>query len=99
MLQGESGGPNSYLHNPSGSNDPIPGGVSNSSYLLFALSQDPCEEVDLTHEYPAIVERLRYHLATYHESYLPPYPDDDSGCPFSGWTNSSIGPTLYVRLD
>ena len=94
LLQGESGGPDANHHSPPGTNDPVPGGATNSSYLLFDLSQDPGEEINLAHEYPAIVERLRYHLATYQESYVPPQPDIDSSCPFSGWTNSSMGPTL-----
>jgi hypothetical protein len=94
LLQGTSGGPDANNDSPPGTHDPVPGGASNSSYLLFDLSQDPGEEVDLAQEYPSILERLRYHLEIYQQSYVRPQPDFDSDCPFSGWTNSSMGRTL-----
>lgn len=94
LLQGTSGGPDAQHDRPTGTDDPIPAGIVNSTYLLFDLSQDPGEENDLSKEYPLIVEELRYHLEVYQQSYIPPQPDDDTGCPFSAWPNTTMGPTL-----
>lgn len=94
LMQGKSGGPDADSRKPPGTDDPVPGGISNSSYLLFDLSQDPGEDNNLSQQYTSVVERLRYHLAVYQESYVSPQPNDDSECPFSGWANTSMGPTL-----
>lgn len=94
LLQGYSGGPSAGDLHPKGTHHPTPGGMSNSTYLLFDLHQDPGEENDLSSFYPDIVEGLRYHLAVYQQSYVTPQPNDDVDCPFSGWKNTSMGPTL-----
>lgn len=94
LIQGRSGGPDADTSDPPGTKDPVPGGFVNSSYLLFDLSKDPGEDNDLASAYPETVERLRYALELYQQSYVAPQPNDDTGCPFTGLVNTSMGPTL-----
>jgi arylsulfatase B len=96
IVQGTSGGPDQFNDHPEGSIAPLPGGLLNSTYLLFDLKTDPMEESDVAHQYPEVVQALRYKLATYQQSYVPPQANDDSSCPFTGLVNTSVGPTWYV---
>ena len=54
------------------------------------------EESNVAHQYPEVVQALRYKLATYQQSDVQPQANDDSSCPFTGLVNTSVGPTWYV---
>lgn len=94
LIQGCSGGPHAQNMTPAGTRLPVPGGISNSTYLLFDLEQDPQEDNDLSDLYPEIVRSLRYKLQLYQQSYVPPQPNDDSSCPFTGLVNTTMGPAI-----
>jgi arylsulfatase A-like enzyme len=94
LIQGPSGGPDADTLAPAGSSDPVPGGLVNSTYLLFDLSKDPGEDNNIASLFPNTVQRLRYALEVYQQSYVTPQPNDDTGCPFTGLVNTSMGPTL-----
>jgi hypothetical protein len=79
--------------NPKGTQHPIPGGLANSSYLLFDLESDPLEEVNLVDQYPDVLKDMMYKLQLYQQSFVPPQVNDDSNCPFTGLVNTSMGPT------
>lgn len=93
LVQGTSAGPDQFNSTPEGSDQQLPGGMKDSSYLLFDLSVDEGEEFDLSEQYPDMVKKLRYILKEYHQSYVPPQPDSDPSCPFTGFVNTSVGPT------
>lgn len=67
----------------------------NESYLLFDLENDPNEQHNVASQFPAIVQSLVEKLKEYQKTYLPPQPEDPS-CPFTGFVNTSMGPTWYV---
>jgi hypothetical protein len=61
-------------------------------YLLFDLSADRTEQVNIAAEYPLMVDILRAKLQEYQRSYVPPIEEDDS-CPFTGNVNTTeFGP-------
>ena len=93
IVQGKSGGPDKDNPAPAGTKTPQPGGLSNCSYLLFDLETDPREEIDLADEYPDVLQDLIFKLQQYQESYVPPQPNNDSGCTFTGLVNTTVGPT------
>ena len=95
LVQGTSGGPDERDPEPSGSATPAPGGVSNTTYLLFNLKSDKTEMENLAEAHPNIVALLRYKLQEYQKGYVPPQITDPS-CPFVGLGNTSLGPTWYV---
>ena len=94
LLQGTSGGPESATGPiPEGSDHPDEGGSKSAYYLLFDLKADPEERHDVSQEHPIIVQLLKEKLAQYHESFVPPIPNDPN-CPFPGLHNTStFGPT------
>ncbi|CAJ1933670.1 unnamed protein product [Cylindrotheca closterium] len=63
-----------------------------SNYLLFDLENDPNEQHNVASQFPEIVESLVDKLREYQKTYLPPQPEDPS-CPFTGFVNTSMGPT------
>ena len=99
LIQGSSssgcsgGGPDQFDTNPTGSNDPLPGGLSNSTYWLFDLETDPLEETNLVDQYPSVAEDLICKLRQYQQGCVPFQSNDDSECPFTGVVNTSVGPT------
>jgi arylsulfatase A-like enzyme len=96
IVQGTSGGPDENDSTPKGSKTPQPGGLTNTSYMLFDLETDPSEENNLADQYPDVLQDLMYKLRQYQQSYVPPQANDDSSCPFTGLINTSVGPTWYV---
>jgi len=66
-------------------------------YVLFDLSADEGEQVDLADRYPHIVQMLRSKLKEYGPYYVPPQANDDSSCPWTGYANDTkVGPVWYV---
>jgi arylsulfatase A-like enzyme len=93
LIQGTSAGPDEYDIAPHGSEQPLPGGADNSTYLLYDLALDGGERHNVADRYPAIVHFLKSKLKEYQQSYVPPQPNTDKNCPFMGYVNTSIGPT------
>jgi arylsulfatase A-like enzyme len=93
VVQGDYAGPDELNPHAKGTPYPMPGGLTNVSYLLFDLDQDPREEVNLAPEYPDVLQDMIYKLKLYQQSYVPPQINDGSDCPFDGFANSSVGPT------
>jgi arylsulfatase A-like enzyme len=93
LIQGTSAGPDEYDIEPHGSEQPLPGGADNSTYLLYDLALDGGEQHNVADRYPAIVHFLKSKLKEYQQSYVPPQPNNDKNCPFTGYVNTSIGPT------
>lgn len=67
----------------------------NETYLLFDLENDPNEQHNVASQFPEIVQSLVEKLKEYQKTYLPPQPEDPN-CPFTGFVNTSMGPTWYV---
>lgn len=94
IVQGDYAGPDEFNSHPIGTTHPMPGGLANSSYLLFDLEQDPAESVNLADSYPNILKDMIYKLQLYQQSYVPPLINDGSDCPFTGFVNyTDVGPT------
>jgi arylsulfatase A-like enzyme len=94
VVQGDYAGPDEFNPTPAGTLNPMPGGLSNSSYLLFDLDQDPLERVNVADEYPDILQDMIYKLKLYQQSYVGPQTNDGSDCPFGGFApDPLVGPT------
>lgn len=94
IVQGDSAGPNELDPDASGTPYPMPGGLSNVSYLLFDLDQDPKERVNLASDYPVILKDMMFKLKLYQQSYVPPQLNDGSDCPFTGFVDCPhVGPS------
>ena len=93
LLQGPYGGPDQFNGKATGSKLPLPGGATNSTYWLFDLETDLTEETNLVTQYPEMAETLMYKLREYQQSCVPFQPNDDTGCPFTGFVNTTVGPT------
>ncbi len=94
IVQGEYAGPDEFNPHPQGTLHPMPGGLSNATYLLFDLNQDPLERVNLADDYPEVLQDLIYKLKLYQQSYVPPQINDGSDCPFPGLVDDpNVGPT------
>jgi arylsulfatase A-like enzyme len=98
IIQGTSGGPDAKTPMPSGTNDIVPPGESESGgYLLFDLERDPEETTDLSAAYPEILESMVYRLKLYRSSFAYPQENDDAQCPWPGLFNSTtVGPAWCV---
>lgn len=97
VVQGDYAGPDEFNSHAEGTPYPMPGGLSNVTYLLFDLDQDPLERVNLADDYPAILQDMIYKLKLYQKSYVPPQINDGSDCPFTGFVDDPIvGPVWYV---
>ena len=94
IIQGESAGADDVDAHPTGTRNPMPGGIVNSSYLLFDLDRDPGETTNLASEYPEKLKDMMYKLRLYQQSYVPPQTNDDSGCKWPGFVQDpEVGPT------
>uniref|UniRef100_A0A665T5T5 Sulfatase N-terminal domain-containing protein n=1 Tax=Echeneis naucrates TaxID=173247 RepID=A0A665T5T5_ECHNA len=74
-------------HNSSGSGPKRPDRLS--SVMLFNIEKDPEERVDLSAQFPAVVDRLLQRLLHHQKNALPiNFPADDPGCdpgPAGAW--------------
>mmetsp|Transcript_25173 Transcript_25173/g.28682 ORF Transcript_25173/g.28682 Transcript_25173/m.28682 type:complete len:185 (-) Transcript_25173:217-771(-) len=77
LVQGASGGPDAQNPMPPGSDNIIPPGENNGTYLLFDLKRDPREETDLSKAYPEILKKMIYRLKLYRKSFV--YPQSAMG--------------------
>ena len=93
LIQGKSGGPDQYDIKPRGSRKPLPAGVNDSSYVLYDLETDIGEVNNVASLHPDVVEFLRQKLKEYHEEVVPPQPDEDPSCPWTGTVKTTVGPT------
>ena len=96
IIQGGSGGPDSYNKNPSdGTLQPSPGGNLSAVYKLYNLEQDPNETMDLSEQYPVVLQLLQQKLRDYQQTYVPPIQNDPACTPFRGVVNTTLfGPTF-----
>jgi arylsulfatase A-like enzyme len=91
LIQGPSGGPQAADDNPIGTDTPAEGGIP-GEYLLYDLSEDREEQVNVAAEYPLIVDIMRAKLQEYQKTYVPPIEEDET-CPFPGVVNTTeFGP-------
>ena len=67
IVQGTTAGPDQFDPNTKGSRHPQPGGLINSTYLLFDLETDPLEEINVAEQYPLVLETMIYKLQQYHK--------------------------------
>ncbi|KAL7575423.1 hypothetical protein ACA910_007326 [Epithemia clementina (nom. ined.)] len=93
VVQGEYAGPDERRPHARGTSLPMPGGLRNSTYLLYDLDRDPLETTNLATQYPVVLQTLIYKLQLYQQSYVAPLINNASDCPFTGFVNDSrVGP-------
>ncbi|KAL7560174.1 hypothetical protein ACA910_016603 [Epithemia clementina (nom. ined.)] len=95
VVQGDYAGPDEYDANASGTPQPMVGGQSNSSYLLYDLEKDPMESTNMAPDYPHVLEDMIYKLQLYQQSYVAPQINDASDCPFPGFTEYADFPPVW----
>jgi arylsulfatase A-like enzyme len=94
VVQGDYAGPDEFNPTPVGTSNPMPGGLSNSTYLLFDLDRDPYELVNVAGDYPGVLQDMIYKLTLYQQTYVAQQTNDGSDCPFGGFVQDPVvGPT------
>ena len=96
LIQGRSGGPEDPNNIPSGANAPLPGGNTTYTYLLYDLSKDLGETVNIADENPVILQLLQSKLRDYQKTYVAPQAEVDPSCPFPGLANHSVFKKVWM---